>query len=138
MPQGILNRLCEIYLIQCLRAYFLDAGKAYLFFHSLTNARIRASVLAIHTEPRHNWTLERLAEVSNLSRSVFAKSFTESVGMPPMRYLTLWRMYHALDLISQGGTNLREVAESVGYRSHVAFHKTFTRVHGMTPAQAGL
>lgn len=130
----IVDRLFEILLLQIINTYL--AGRYHgVFLHALNQPALAKVIMAIHEKPAHNWSLERLAVLSGMSRSAFSKLFSERVGMSAMRYLTLWRMHRALTLL-QAGENTDDVAQQVGYLSAPAFHKAFKRVHGFTPAQS--
>ena len=118
--------------------FFSSVSNRLPFARALARPQIRESLVAMHKDPHRNWTVERLAEVSGMSRSAFAQCFTEHVGVPVMRYLTLMRMYRALELIRSGESSFAEIPRRVGYLSQVAFQKAFKRVHGFTPAQAKL
>src|SRR5215813_13506544 len=91
------------------------------------------ALAALHAEPRENWTVEPLARVVGLSRSVLAERFTEMVGQPPMQYLALWRMQLASQLLCDGG-QVAEVASAVGYESEAAFSRAFKKLVGQAPA----
>ena len=83
--------------------------------------------------PREPWTVERLARLVGLSRSVLAERFTEMVGQPPMQYLALWRMQLASRLLVDGG-QVAAVASAVGYESEAAFSRAFKKLVGQAPA----
>jgi len=87
----------------------------------------------MHGQPREPWTVERLARLVALSRSVFAERFTGMVGHPPMQYLALWRMQLASRLLADGG-QVGPVAEAVGYESEAAFSRAFKKAVGQAPA----
>ena len=44
------------------------------------------------------------------------------------------RMRHAAQLLREGATPVREVAQSVGYRQPAQFAKAFRRHHGTSPS----
>jgi len=132
---SILDRLFEILLIQVIGALHASAGPAYRFMAALQDRGINRAITAIHENPGHNWSVERLAEVASLSRSTFSKQFTELTGIPAMHYLTLWRMHKALSRLKAGHRDLDSVAHEVGYLSAAAFQKAFKRIHGFTPSQ---
>ena len=88
--------------------------------------------LALHGS-RRTWTVERLARLVGLSRSVFAERFTDMVGQPPMQYLALWRMQLASRLLVEGG-QVAAVAGAVGYESEAAFSRAFKKLVGQAPA----
>lgn len=88
---------------------------------------------ALHREPRKPWTVERLARVVGLSRSVLAERFTVMIGQPPMQYLALWRMQLASRLLLEG-RQVASVASAVGYESEAAFSRAFKKLVGRPPA----
>lgn len=70
-----------------------------------------------------------------MSRSVFARRFSEAVGVAPVEYLLGWRMALAKDVLLRGGNTLEEVAETVGYRSASAFSTAFNQRVGCPPSE---
>jgi AraC-like DNA-binding protein len=70
-----------------------------------------------------------------MSRSIFALRFKETVGVPPMEYLTRWRMLLAGDRIANTSDSISEIAQSLGYESASAFAKAFKKIMGCSPRQ---
>lgn len=68
-----------------------------------------------------------------MSRSAFFKRFRKEVGVPPMEYVTGWRMALAKDLLVRQEATLVDIATRVGYTSASAFSVAFTRHVGVTP-----
>ena len=68
-----------------------------------------------------------------MSRSVLAERFTQLVNMPPMHYLTRWRLATAARLLCNELSNLARIAETVGYESEAAFNRAFKREYGVAP-----
>jgi AraC-like DNA-binding protein len=91
------------------------------------------ALAALHEEPKEAWTVEGLARLVGVSRSVLAERFTEVVGQPPMQYLALWRMQLASRLLLDGGA-VAAVASAVGYESEAAFSRAFKKRVGQAPA----
>jgi AraC-like DNA-binding protein len=88
----------------------------------------------LHQQPSENWSLERLARETGVSRSTLAERFAELVGQPPMRYLTRWRMQLACRLLCDDAAKVSAVALDVGYQSEAAFSRAFKTVVGAPPA----
>jgi AraC-like DNA-binding protein len=129
-------RLAEILLIHALRARVAareteDDHRPGLC--ALADPQIGAAMRLIHASPADDWTVERLAREVSMSRSAFAARFTELVGLPPLQYLTQWRMTEAARRLREGEDSVAAVAEQVGYANAAAFMKAFTRVHGLGP-----
>lgn len=78
-------------------------------------------------------SVEGLAVTSAMSRSAFFDRFRREVGVPPMEYVTGWRMAIAKDLLVRQETALVEIAARIGYASASAFSVAFTRHVGVTP-----
>lgn len=53
--------------------------------------------------------------------------------MPPIEFLTVWRMYFARRWLEQENASVMDVAERCGYESAAAFSKAFKRVMGAGP-----
>jgi AraC-like DNA-binding protein len=126
-------RLAEILLIHALRTRVAakDAGCPGLC--ALADPSIGAAMRLIHARPADDWTVERLAREVNMPRSAFAARFTALVGLPPLQYITQWRMTEAARRLRDGEESVAAVAGQVGYANAAAFMKAFTRVHGVGP-----
>lgn len=123
----VVNRLAEILFIHVIRAYVQQQGHPKGFLAALRDVEISKALGFIHANPQYTWTLAELAQAIGLSRAAFAKRFHELVGMPPMQYITAWRMQKAYELLMGTNLPLAAISEKVGYRSEAAFHRAFTR-----------
>ena len=70
---------------------------------------------------------------SGLTGGNLMTKLADTLGEPPMAYVTAWRMDLAARLVRERGLPLARVAERVGYQSEAAFNRAFRRAHGMTP-----
>lgn len=130
------QHLAYTMLIQALRLHLAEGikgGVGWLF--ALADSQMSAAIRAMHDDPAHRWTLQRLAEHAGMSRSVFALRFKEKVGLSPMEYLTRWRMMLAADRLMHSGDPVSVIALSLGYQSESAFSTAFKRVMGCSPRQ---
>jgi AraC family transcriptional regulator, alkane utilization regulator len=69
-----------------------------------------------------------------MSRSGLAQRFADLLGVPPMQYLSQWRLQLAAQQLRLGDRSLASVAEDVGYESEAAFNRAFKREFGVPPA----
>lgn len=99
---------------------------------AMSDDKLHAVIDALHTAPEREWTLEAMAALAHLSRSAFAQRFAQVVGMPPLAYLTGWRMSLARSLLTEGKA-VKVVATETGYQSVASFARVFQRVTGMPP-----
>jgi AraC-like DNA-binding protein len=130
----VVGRLLDVLLIEALRAASNNAAHPGLL-RGLADARLGSAIRCIHGDPRHGWTVERLAKEASMSRSVFFEKFRKEVGVPPMEYLLSWRMALARKMLRRGEGSVKAVAETVGYGSASAFSVAFTRFVGVPPMQ---
>lgn len=130
----LVNRLFEVVMIQILRQLMENNDVKGGMLAGLSHPRLRKALVAMHEEPTETWTLEKLADVAGMSRSVFASSFNEVVGSTPGKYLQGWRI-RLVQQALKNGRPLKLVAGEVGYGSEVALSRAFKACTGMPPRQ---
>ena len=132
--QVVMDRLCEIMIIQLLRGVMeagdVDGG----MLAGLSHPQVSRAIDAIHNNPQKNWSLQELAEVSAMSRSRFAELFRETVGQPPGDYLTSWRIELAKALL-KNDKPVGWVANEVGYDTASALARVFRKKNGVSPRE---
>ncbi len=55
------------------------------------------------------------------------------MGIPPMQYLSNWRLQLAAGLLDRHGMSIAQVAAEVGYDSEAAFNRAFKSQVGVPP-----
>jgi len=133
--QAIISRLSEIILIQVIRATLASSDERIPFLSVFADSRISLVLTAIHTDPGSDWSVERLGRLANMSRSSFAKRFTELANMTPLQYVIFVRIQLASRLLLETDTALIAVAEQIGYQSEAAFSQAFKKQFGMRPGE---
>lgn len=131
---AILARLVEVMLIEALRwKPAADRAPVAGLLAGLADARLARALRRIHDDVSRRWTIADLGAEAGLSRAAFAARFTQVLGVPPMEYVSRWRMTLARDLLWHDGLSLGEVAHAIGYQSASAFSAAFSRSMGMAP-----
>ena len=74
------------------RALHGERRHAPAWFRASGDPHVGAALRALHADPARQWTVADLAAAAALSRSAFARRFTELLGEAPLAYLTQWRM----------------------------------------------
>jgi len=128
----VARRLSEILLLEVLRGH-AEGDLAAL--SALADPQLRRALEAIHARPEADWSLEALARIAGQSRTLFAESFRDRVGVPPMKYLATWRMQKARGLLVGAEHSVAEVARRVGYASESAFNRAFREQFGAPPGR---
>ena len=77
-------------------------------------------------------TLEQLCRCAGLSRSTLLRTFVQTKGVTPYRYLEAIRIQKARQLLGQG-LSPAEAALRTGFADQSHFTKTFSRFIGLTP-----
>jgi AraC-like DNA-binding protein len=131
---SILARLAEVAAAMIVRGW-IECGceNASGLLAALRDPRLARAILALHRQPGHQWTVAQLAAECHVSRSVFARRFETTIGVPPLRYVTELRMHLAIQLLTQERVPIEAVALRLGYTSQAAFSRAFKRVIGTPP-----
>ena len=134
--QAVLDRLLDLLLVIALREWMDQPGSgAPAWYHAQEDLVVGAALRLMHDDPAHPWTVAELAERASVSRSAFARRFTQLAGEPPMSYLACWRLCLAADLLGSTDTTLDTIARRVGYANAYALSVAFKRVHGVRPGE---
>ncbi|MBO6758966.1 MAG: AraC family transcriptional regulator [Roseibium sp.] len=129
---AVFHRLCEVVVIRLLR-HALERGAADVgLLAGLAHPRLATALVSVHEAPQKHWTLEQLAETAGMSRTQFAVTFKEVLGITPGGYLSNWRLEIARTEL-ESGTPVKTVARMCGFSSAAAFSRAFTRRFGHAP-----
>ena len=129
----VLDRLLDLVVIAALRQWLgrTDAIAPGLSGHN--DPVVRAALTFVQGDPAQSWTVASLALATGVSRATFARRFTCVMGMPPMTYVTEWRLALAADLLREPTRTISSVAHEVGYGSAFALSTAFKRMRGISP-----
>lgn len=133
--QALLDRLLDVALVQALRTWFGQADAIPGWYRALDDPVLGPALDAVHADPTRPWTVADLARVAASSRSGFARRFTDVVGVPPLTYVTEWRIALAKERLRDTGDSLAAIASGVGYGSEFSFASAFKRQVGTPPGR---
>lgn len=131
---ALVDRLFEVVLIQVLRQMMETEQIQGGMLAGLSHAKLRRAIVAMHEQPSQDWSLDVLASIAGMSRSVFAGTFRSIVGCTPGAYLQGWRVRLAQQGLRQG-RQLKMIAVEVGYGSEAALSRAFKAHCGMAPRE---
>jgi len=132
--QDVLARLSELLFVEAVREYIEQLPPAETsWLAALRDPPLARALSAMHGRLAHSWTAGQLADEALLSRSAFADRFARTLGVPPMTYLTRWRMLVAAQKLRESRTPIGRIAAEVGYESESTFTRAFAREMGVTP-----
>lgn len=133
-----------VFLAHLAEALFADALRRYLqslpegrtgWLASAGDPAIGRALAAMHRRPAHGWSLDELSREAGLSRSALTDRFTRYLGVPPMTYLTDWRLELGAEALRTTSLSVQSVALDVGYESEAAFNRAFKRRFALPPAR---
>ncbi|WP_020591529.1 AraC family transcriptional regulator [Kiloniella laminariae] len=131
---AVIDRLCEIVVIRLLR-HLIEAGETEVgLLAGLAHPNLSLAVIAIHENPDHTFCLEELAALAAMSRTQFANSFRNCLGVTPGQYISNWRLTLARMELGKG-TPLKVIARRVGFSSSAALSRAYSRHYGISPRQ---
>jgi AraC-like DNA-binding protein len=133
--RSMLPRLAELMFVEILRKHMqaLSVGEVG-WFAAINDPVVGAALKWLHTAPLEDWNVERLARRVGVSRTVLAERFKHFLDMPPMHYLTYWRLQLAAQRLKATDTPMKGIADQAGYESEAAFSRAFKRHFGLPPA----
>jgi AraC-like DNA-binding protein len=133
--ETMLTRMAELMFIEVVRHHFEQLPSQHTgWLAGLKDAVVGPALVQLHARPSHPWTLAELAREIASSRTVLTERFSRLVGVPPMMYLTRWRLQLAAEQLSRGSGKVASIATQVGYESEAAFSRAFKRETGVSPA----
>ena len=132
----MLTRMAELMFVEVVRRHMegLPPHQAG-WLGGLRDPVVAPALSALHARPAHPWTLAELARAAATSRTVLAERFAQLVGVPPMQYLTQWRLQLAAEQLAGGSAKVAAVGARVGYESEAAFSRAFKRAMGQAPGE---
>jgi len=80
-------------------------------------------------------SLPELADVVKLSPYHFARTFKQSFGLPPHRYLTSRRIERAKTLLAKPDISVTEIGLGLGFSEISSFTTAFRKFAGLTPTE---
>ncbi|MFI0459881.1 MAG: helix-turn-helix transcriptional regulator, partial [Candidatus Thiodiazotropha endolucinida] len=130
----VLSKLAELLFVEAVRRYLATLPEEQTgWLAGLRDVKVGKALAILHTQPAHAWTTDELASAVSMSRSAFAERFAMLVGLPPVRYLTHWRLQLAAVRLRESPRAIAQICFEVGYESEAAFSRAFKNAFGITP-----
>ncbi len=121
--------------IEMLRRRALSGDSALHWMAALRDPVLWRALRLLLDNPGGAHTVQSLADVSGVSRSVFAQRFADAYGSGPMQLLRELRMQRAANLLGTTDIPVKRIAEMVGFSSRSAFTRQFETKTGLAPRE---
>lgn len=136
-PRFGTRSLCEALMKQCMvlaiRAQMQRGDLTLLPLGAVRDTRLLKALLAMLERPADDHTLDELAKLSGMSRSLFAERFADAFDRPPMDLLKQVRLHRAANMLRSTRLPVQVIALAVGYASRSYFTRAFRAVYGEDP-----
>ncbi|MBF9032433.1 helix-turn-helix domain-containing protein [Rhodobacterales bacterium HKCCE3408] len=99
------------------------------------DAPVRAAQIWIAENYAVENPVRRMAAMSGLPPTTFARRFREATGKSPMNYVQAIRIEEARQLLETSSAPVAEVGEQVGYEDTAYFRRLFKKKTALTPAE---
>jgi AraC-like DNA-binding protein len=132
--EAVLERMSEMLFVEVLRRHVDSLPPEQTgWLAGMRDPAVGRALALLHGRPADPWTLEKLGEEAGVSRSSLHERFSHLIGIPPMQYLTRWRMQLASGWLRDTDAKLVEISLACGYESEAAFSRAFKREVGVSP-----
>ena len=132
--EAVVTRLMDVIFLQAIRSSFgLEQSFKPGWIGALQDPAIGRALVTIHAHLNSGLSVDALARECGMSRSAFARRFTQLVGEPPISYVARWRMNRAAHLLHATDEKIARVAARVGYDSVAALTRAFKKHLGLAP-----
>ena len=125
----------QLLLLEVLRAYLEQEQPPVGWLRLLADEPLGPALRRMHEQPGTPWGLAELAGAAGMSRTSFAERFRAVAGVPPLAYLSRWRMLLAQRALRDPDVRVGTLAAELGYSSESAFSTAFRREVGESPLQ---
>jgi AraC-like DNA-binding protein len=124
----------QLILLGLVRAFLEQERPPVGWLRLLADDALAPAVRLMHERPGDAWTLVDLARAAGMSRTGFAERFRSVAGVPPVSYLTAWRMVLAQRALRDPDVRIGRLAFELGFGSESAFSTAFKREVGVAPS----
>ena len=100
----------------------------------VSESRLQPAMTFINQHLDENILLEDVAQSTNMAARSLSRLFNQA-GIRFSDYLKYLRITRAIELISDGELNIRQIAYATGFSSPSNFNRTFKQVTGKSPTQ---
>ena len=133
---AMLAKLSEALFVDTMRRYVRglpDQTTGWLA--GARDPAVGKSLALLHSRPVTPGPLPSSPTAVGLSRSALVERFIRYLSVPPIAYLTGWRLRLAAEALTSTPKGVADIAADVGYESEAAFNRAFRRGFGMPPAR---
>lgn len=124
----IVSYICNIYKEKYI------FGKDEFWDNSVSSSILKC-ISYIQEHYSENITLDRLIELSSVSRATLFRYFIKLTGAAPMSYLNSFRLIKAREMLREDELSIADIAAACGFYDSSHFNRFFKKIYGCTPGR---
>lgn len=128
---GALMKACVLLL---LRRHFARSEHETSLLSTLRDARLGKAVTAVLDKPAARHSVAALASIAGMSRSAFAREFSNAFAISPMEFVARTRLHHAAEMLRSTNIPVKVIAAHIGFSSRSHFSRAFRDGYGADPS----
>jgi len=133
---AMLAKLSEAMFAETLRRYVRHMPQDQTgWLAGARDPEVGRALTLLHQRSADPWSIAALAKDVGLSRTVLTERFRHFLGVPPMTYLTRWRLRVGARALTTTSRSVAQIAAETGYESEAAFNRAFKREYRLPPAR---
>jgi AraC family transcriptional regulator len=125
--------LANLFNIHLLRNYCTSTPILRSDSDGLSTKKLQQAIDYIQAHLDEKLSLELIATELNLSVHYFCQLFTQSIGIPPYKYVLQQRVDRAKQLLKQSQISLSEIALDCRFSNQSHLNRHFTKLTGIAP-----
>ena len=97
------------------------------------NGIAREALIFINNNYRIEISLDVIAKSVGVSPNYLVNLFSSEIGYTPIKYLMMFRIANACDLLRENKYSIKEISNKVGYKDQLYFSRCFSEIKGVPP-----
>lgn len=131
--RAMMSALMKACLLVVLRRHIARSDHETGLLGSLRDPRLGKAVTAVLDKPAARHSVAALASTAGMSRSAFAREFSQTFAMSPMEFVARTRLHQAAELLRSTNMPVKVIAASIGFSSRSHFSRAFRDGYGADP-----
>ncbi len=131
--RAIIRSLLLQTILHLFRERLVAKDPNMAWMKAVGDMKLWAALKAMLDDPSADHSVESLAILAGMSRSTFAKRFSEVHETGPMEFLRELRMNKAAELLQNTDDPVKVIAQKAGFKSRSAFTRAFEKSFEMSP-----
>lgn len=134
--QFLIDNLSNVLLITIIRTYLTQHPQEVSgILRAVQDLRLSRLISQMVAAPEEDWKIEKMLQISPLSRAQLIRLFKQKIGQTPHAFLHSIRLQQAARLLRHSAEPILTIALSCGFQSETHFSKAFKQKYGMTAGE---